>query len=122
MTPIEEAFDYLTAALDACTEVLGIEDSRALRPTIPGLTEVAGAVFVTMTAGRVCGLCVTVHPSLQRFVSLVTRSLTRPSDFVARSTKLRSIVTNISDIVAHSHRDLPKLHQLAVMVIHDSPR
>ena len=122
MQPIEEALDYLTTAHDACTEVLGIDDSRAVRPMLPVLSEVAGAVFMTMAAGRVCGLLVTVHPSLQRFVSLVTRSLTRPSDFVARSTKRRSIVTNISDIVAHSHRDLPKLHQPAVMVRHDSPR
>ena len=56
MEPIEEALDYLTAARDACTEVLGIEDSKAVRAGLPVLSQVARAVFMTMTAGRVCGL------------------------------------------------------------------
>ena len=56
MKPLEEAFDYLTATDDACIEVMGIEDTTAVRPTLPVLSEVAGAVFLTMTAGRVCGL------------------------------------------------------------------
>ena len=51
MKPIEEALDYLTATNDACIEVMGIEDTTALRPTLPVLSEVAGAVFMTMTAG-----------------------------------------------------------------------
>ena len=56
MKPIEEALDYLTATNEACIEVMGIEDTTAVRPTLPVLSEVAGAVFMTMTAGRVCGL------------------------------------------------------------------
>ena len=56
MKPIEEALGYLTATNDACIEVMGIENTTTVRPTLPVLSEIAGAVFLTMTAGRACGL------------------------------------------------------------------
>ncbi len=51
MKPIEDALDYLTATNDTCIEVMGIEDMTALRLMLPVLSEVVGAVFMTMTAG-----------------------------------------------------------------------